>query len=200
MRTHKIEVIALKPTQVTVGMREVADKRRELAHMSKDERHEFLQNRPIPVVLGPEQRHYLIDHHHLARALWDDAFEHAWIEVKAELVHHSLPAFWQEMERRQWVYPHDAHGHVLPVSELPAQVSQLVDDPYRSLAGYLRKAGGFIKSETPFAEFAWANFLRNHVQIPGDDAGFAIAVKQAITLAHSTIAAALPGFTPTKAS
>jgi hypothetical protein len=31
--------------------------------------HRFLQSHPVPVVLGPGGRHYLIDHHHLARAM-----------------------------------------------------------------------------------------------------------------------------------
>jgi hypothetical protein len=29
----------------------------------------FLYNHPVPVVVGPGGRHYLIDHHHLARAM-----------------------------------------------------------------------------------------------------------------------------------
>lgn len=29
----------------------------------------FIYNHPVPVVLGPRAKHYLIDHHHLTRAL-----------------------------------------------------------------------------------------------------------------------------------
>lgn len=31
----------------------------------------FLCSHPVPVVLGPEGRHYLIDHHHLTRAMYE---------------------------------------------------------------------------------------------------------------------------------
>jgi hypothetical protein len=29
----------------------------------------FLQKHPVPVVIGPGGQHYLIDHHHLTRAM-----------------------------------------------------------------------------------------------------------------------------------
>src|SRR5436305_4773273 len=31
------------------------------------------------------------------------------------------------------------------------------DDPYRSLAGEVRRAGGYAKEATPFSEFLWAS-------------------------------------------
>ena len=37
-------------------------------------------------------------------------------------------------------------------------VAELIDDPFRSLAGELRRAGGFAKDTTPFSEFLWADF------------------------------------------
>jgi hypothetical protein len=39
-------------------------------------------------------------------------------------------------------------------------VTELIDDPFRSLAGELRRSGGFAKDTTPFSEFLWADFLR----------------------------------------
>ena len=82
---EKIKVADLHPTQMTVGMREVTDKQKELAKEPRDKRHEYLQRHPIPLVLGPGEKLFLIDHHHLARALWDDDFEHAWAQVVADL-------------------------------------------------------------------------------------------------------------------
>ena len=39
-------------------------------------------------------------------------------------------------------------------------VEDMNDDPYRSLAGALRRRGGFAKDATPFSEFVWADFFR----------------------------------------
>src|SRR3569623_1090051 len=168
---QKIRVADLRPTQMTVGMREVRDKQEELAKESKDHRHEYLEKHPIPLVLGPGGIFHLIDHLHLARALWDDDFEHAWGEVVADLSKLDGAAFWKEMDKRQWVYPHDAQGRIRPCSELPAHVSQLVDDPYRSLAAYARNAGAYQKSTTQFTEFAWANFFRARISIANTSTG-----------------------------
>jgi len=45
-------------------------------------------------------------------------------------------------------------------ADIPKAVSDLVGDPFRSLAGELRLAGGYAKDTTPFSEFLWADFLR----------------------------------------
>ena len=61
-----VAILDLRPTQITVGMREVKAKRKRW----RDEKgEEFLGKHMIPVILGPKDRHYVIDHHHLARAL-----------------------------------------------------------------------------------------------------------------------------------
>ena len=56
----------------------------------------------------------------------------------------------------------------------------LRDDPYRSLAGYVRNAGGFEKTPTAFAEFLWADFFRPRVEIGSTRADFEVAVKKAL--------------------
>jgi hypothetical protein len=42
-------------------------------------------------------------------------------------------------------------------------VADLMYDPYRSLAGALRRTGGFAKDTTPYSEFLWADFLRRRI-------------------------------------
>ncbi len=49
---------------------------------------------------------------------------------------------------------------------LPNDIRGLADDPYRSLAWFVRKAGAFENSEKNFAEFTWANFFRSK-KLPG---------------------------------
>jgi hypothetical protein len=49
---------------------------------------------------------------------------------------------------RGWCRPYDADGRRRDFDDIPRAVSDLVDDPYRSLAGELRQAGGFAKDTT----------------------------------------------------
>jgi len=70
----------------------------------------------------------------------------------------------------------------------------LKDDPFRSLAGELRRAGGFAKDTTPFSEFLWADFLRRHLERRRVKQDFSAAVRQAMKLAKSQDAHYLPGW------
>ena len=50
---------------------EVKAKVESMRHKSKDSLVALLITRPVPIVIGPEGRFYLVDHHHLARAVWE---------------------------------------------------------------------------------------------------------------------------------
>src|SRR5437660_7939363 len=71
-----VPILSLRPTQMTVGMHEVKEKRKRLREYmkqhSKKKQGEFLGRHMIPVVLGRDKQHYVVDHHHLARALHDE--------------------------------------------------------------------------------------------------------------------------------
>src|SRR5262245_53881371 len=157
-----IPVADLRPTQITVGMREVLEKRKRWREMRK--KGEFLGKHMIPVILGPKLRHYVIDHHHLARALHDEDVKNVAVTVVANLSKLETDAFWHVMDNRNWMHPFDAEGRRRSYSDIPKSVSDLIDDPFRSLAGELRRAGGFAKDTTPFSEFLWADFLRRRIK------------------------------------
>ena len=70
----------------------------------------------------------------------------------------------------------------------------LIDDPFRSLAGELRRAGGFAKDTTPFSEFLWADFLRRRVKRKTVETHFEDALEQALVLAKKEEASYLPGW------
>ena len=70
----------------------------------------------------------------------------------------------------------------------------MVDDPYRSLAGELRRAGGFAKEVTPFNEFLWADFLRRRIKHKQADTHPEAALQEALRLAKSDDTAYLPGW------
>jgi hypothetical protein len=193
---HECEISRLRPTQITVGMIEVHDKSRLLAAMTHRERRRFLKEHPIPAVFGSAGNLYLTDHHHLARALWNDGYPSGFFLVEADLSALAPADFWRRMEEHRWVHPVDADGQRHRVARLPKHVKHLVDDPYRSLAGYVRNAGGYEKTPTAFAEFLWADFFRGTIEIGSGQSGFERAVPQAIALAHSVSARNLPGYLP----
>src|SRR5260221_11095016 len=64
-----VPIESLHPTQITVGMREVEERRKRLRKQKPQKIGSFIGRHMIPVVLGPKKRHYVIDHHHLSLAL-----------------------------------------------------------------------------------------------------------------------------------
>ena len=75
-KVHPIPILTLRPTQMTVGMREVKEKRQRFReHKSKKKQEDLIGSHMIPVVEGPDQRYYVVDHHHLARALHDEGIK-----------------------------------------------------------------------------------------------------------------------------
>ena len=148
----------------------------------------------IPSVLGPKGRHYVIDNHHLARALHDDRVEAVLVTVVADLSTLSKASFWRFLDNRSWCHPYDADGRRTDFDAIPAAIAALKDDPYRSLAGELRHAGGYAKDVAPFSEFLWADFLRSRVKPKTIEADFETAVSRALILAKSRAASFLPGW------
>ena len=189
-----IPILDLRPTQMTVGMREVKDKRDHLRKHVAKKIGKYLGSHMIPVVLGPKQRHYIIDHHHLALALHKEGLERVLVSVVANLSALEPDAFWIVLDHHAWVHPYDANGRRRPVADIPKSVADMADDPFRSLAGKLRRAGGFAKDITPFSEFLWADFLRRRLQRKIVEKQFAKATAQAFKLAKSEDANYLPGW------
>ncbi|WP_204272841.1 ParB-like protein, partial [Enterobacter hormaechei] len=87
-----------------------------------------------------------------------------------------------------------ADGVRQPISDLPKSVADLADDPFRSLAGELRRAGGYAKDPTPFAEFLWADFLRRRLKRKLVETDFTAAMREALQLSKTPEAAYLPGW------
>ena len=191
---NPVPLSELRPTQITVGMREVAEKRRTWKTQDDEKGAEFLGKHMIPVILGPKERHYVIDHHHLARALIEEGVEHILVTVVANLKRLEKDAFWIFLDNRGWMHPFDAEGQRRSYEDIPKSVSELVDDPFRSLAGELRRAGGFAKDTTPFSEFLWADFLRRRIKRKTVQDDFSNALEQALRLAKSVDANFLPGW------
>ncbi|MGA3067389.1 MAG: ParB-like protein [Tepidisphaeraceae bacterium] len=195
-RLENVELSKLRPTQMTVGMLQVKSKRKQIRSLEKrpGELVQFILENPIRVVLGPADRAYVIDHHHLALALTREDFQTAPMQIQADFSALSLKPFWKRMQRRKFVHPINAHGRRKSLSDLPRNLNDLKDDPYRSLAGFVREAGGYGKVATPFAEFKWADFFRSRIskKLVRDD--FDKALARAKALSKSKAAARLPGY------
>lgn len=189
-----VSIQSLRPTQITVGFREVFEKRRAFRERTGDEDDTYLGRHMIPTVLGPKGRHYMIDNHHLALALHKEGVQEVLVTVSADLTALSKASFWTFLDNRAWCHPYDGTGRRVDFSDIPSSIDKLSDDPYRSLAGLLRHAGGFAKDITPFSEFLWADFLRGRVKRRSVEKDFSAALRRALALAKSRDAAFLPGW------
>ena len=187
-------LLDLHPTQMTAGFAEVALKRREWDGLSKKDRRQLLASHWFPAVLGPRGRSYIVDHHHLGLALHAEGVASVKLMVLDDLSYLAPTIFWRVMEQRNWVHPFDATGKRRPYTDIPANITDLVDDPHRSLAGMLRSAGGFAKDTSPFAEFLWADYLRPHIPRAQIRKKMDVALREAQGLAKSPLARYLPGW------
>jgi hypothetical protein len=191
---NPIAIKTLRPTQITVGFREVSEKRRQWRDQAGDKGSEFLGKHMVPVVWGPKERHYVVDHHHLCRALYEEGVADILVNVVADLRRLGQREFWTYLDNRAWCHAYDGEGRRRGFDDIPSSISEMTDDPYRSLAGELRRAGGFAKDITPFSEFIWADFLRRRVKPKLLADNFSAALTRALKLAKDEAASYLPGW------
>jgi hypothetical protein len=186
----------MRPTQAAVGLQAVAEKKREMSRMSHDQLKHALEKDPIPVVAGPDGNFYIIDHHHQALAAHDIGRENAFYILKED--YSKLPdmdEFWRRMKGKKWVREFDHLGRPIPIPDgLPKTILGMLDDPYRSLAWFVRQAGGYRKSGVEFAEFLWADFFRTKFPISEVKREMKTTTKKAVVLAHTDAARGLPGW------
>ena len=192
------KVLSLKPTQFAVGMLEVEEKIDIVRSYRKKKRREFLDDNPVPVVVGPDGGLYIIDHHHFLAVCYHLGIEKVRVRVMRDLskTRMSYTQFWKWMFKTRNAYPFCQFGEgPRKAIYLPKDIRGLADDPYRSLAWFVRKAGAFKNSDRNFAEFKWANFFRSRRLLDRyGPTSMARALVQAVALAQSPAAQGLPGF------
>lgn len=223
----QLKINDLSPTQNAVGFDEVNDKVERFSAKSGSALKDYLLVHSIPIVIGNESRFYVIDHHHLANALWkvakgknkaglDTSNATVIVQVMRNWRHLQGYHFWQSMFKARWVHLFDANGGgPISTGNLATQVKDLRNDPYRSLSWYVRKRYGYMKNSEPFAEFLWAEFFRHRILLdPGllkgdvreedfligglpEDARTAL-IDKAWNYTRSPEAAGLPGFLGTR--
>jgi hypothetical protein len=191
---HATPIRKLRPTQMTLGMHEVGKNRKAWGAAKSAKLDVFLERHMVPVVIGPAKELYLIDHHHLARALLDEKVESVFVTIVDDLSMVKGQAFWTYMEFHGWTHPYDGKGRRHDYADLPKSIAEMVDDPYRSLSGELRDAGGYAKDAQPYAEFVWADFLRPLIKAKSIKRDFTAALAVAMRHAKSDEASYLPGW------
>lgn len=194
----KADYETLRPTQFAVGKRAALKKAARIR--DEDEAgtlKEYLKEHLIPVVIR-KNRIYILDHHHMLYGLYLSKVDRSkvYAEVVANWSDLTEVEFQRRMIDKKYFYDHDENGKPgQKLSELPQSISEMKDDPYRSLAYEVREQGGFKKTKIFYAEFAWADFFRTQITKSALKSNFTEALKRALKLAHSEKAKHLPGYT-----
>lgn len=184
----------LRPTQITVGMKEVEKKRKDFAALKPKQRQAFMCEQLFPVVKGLEGNYFILDHHHAALAMLQEGAKTVQAGLVEDLSHLSEGAFWTYLDHLSWMHIYDQKGRKRGFREIPGRLQDLQDDPYRSFAGAVREAGGFCKPPEPFQEFLWANYFREQLAFKSLTRDWDKAVRKGLELARSKDAKHIPGW------
>ena len=136
----------------------------------------------------------MIDRHHLTTALYEEGIAEVPVSVVGNIAGLTFEAFWTTLESRSWTHPFDDKGRRCAFKNMPTSIAYLMDDPFRSLAGAIKRTGGYAKNKEPFSEFRWADFLRDRIDRRLVERDFGRALAVAMNLAQSGEAAGLPGW------
>ena len=192
---YEVNPADMRPTQGVVGFKWVAKKVEKFNDMASKELHKNLEENPAPAVFGPDDSIFILDKHHEFTALVELNIRKAFIEVIADFSKLTWIEFNKRMIKRKWLYFGDRRGAMTyRLKTLPESVTDLRNDPYRALASFLRKAGGFEKTGIPHAEFQWANALRQRVPLSILQGDPDAALAMALDFAESYESRALPGY------
>lgn len=190
----EVPLAELRPTQITVGFKEVAAKRKSWAKLGPAERRKAMDEEFFPAVRGPGKKYFVLDRHHAALALTQDKAECVQVGLVRDLSALSAGNFWVFLDHYSWMHCYDAKGRRRQLDEVPKRFEDMKDDPYRSLAGELRDRGGYSKVDVPFLEFLWANHLRQQIPLRLLDDEPKKALAKALKLASSKECNYLPGW------
>jgi hypothetical protein len=190
----RVKLAQMRPTQFSVGYAEVELKAAEWKKLKKKQRQQELESHVFPAVLGLGGAYYIVDHHHLGIALIEQGMKEVWVTKLDDMSWLDPATFWRTMEFRAWTHPYDHRGRRRDYADMPRKLTRLQNDPYRSLAGLVRTAGGYAKDTAPFSEFIWADFFRPRVGARLIAAERSRATRLGVKLAHSKEARYLPGW------
>lgn len=169
--TCTLHPLNIRPTQFTLGMAEVDCRASYISKLSAEALYQYLNTRPVPLVRGPGGIFYQVDRHHLSCALMastvPDSLKLLHCVVVLDYSHLPAELFWPTMMAGNMVFVENpsSHSFILPAF-LPHHIDELVNDPYRALAYWVRKNGGYAKSLVPYQDSHWADYFRARVPLP----------------------------------
>jgi hypothetical protein len=200
----------LQITQFHYGVPGVISKIKTLEAFNLDELNQYLSKKPIPYVLGPDGRKWIIDRHHFSLSLVQlrKQFLRNGLDLNSILVNYqrvhlkgvknssllTMDEFEEELFRRKLLYPFK-DGIRQPIAKLPKHITGLVPSYYRGLAWLVRKSNAYNKTDIPFAEFYWADYMKEALNFKKEkfsDGKIKKAIKLALTDNSET--RELPGF------
>ena len=150
--SHPVDIAELKPTQMTIGLREVETRAAKLKAPAQEDGEKLVRKHVIPVVKGPKEKYYVIDHHHLCRAMLLAGSTQVSVTVVLNLVRLEKDPFWVFMDNRGLVHPFDDQGKRCDYKDIPKSIEDMTDDPFRSLAGALEKLSRHVEHENQSKE------------------------------------------------
>lgn len=162
----KLLIKDLHPTQFSLSFLEVDHKVNEFLSLLKEGKFDYYQKeKSVPVVKG-KNHYFCIDRHHSIMACHQMGIQEVHCHLIQDWSDLQHDEFWKKMEESNLCFLYDNQNKKQDPEKLKKHVSQLDNDPYRSLAFLLRYNRILTKDETiPFVEFKWAQFLRKYVKI-----------------------------------
>lgn len=196
MTRREVEIAELHPTQLTLGMVEVARRAKRMSALGKRELDDLIEDKAVPCIIGPKGQLYMIDHHHFCRALLLCGRRTALQDVSAtkDWSHLDPRDFWPAMDKQGMCWPIDADGNRRPYARIPNHVRELTDNPWRTLARSVRGKAFRDDDDTPFKEFMWGEYFRTFMSKRLIETDLDLAEDLACKLAELDEAQDLPGF------
>jgi hypothetical protein len=191
----------IHPTQFVVGLKEIEAREPKYRDMKPKKLEREIEENAAPAIRGPNGLLYIVDHHHLAYILIAIGRPMMYVHLIGDWTGRSEAEFENYMAgtlndiAKNHSYLYDQNNVLRPFSSLPGQIDQLADDPYRSLAYFIKKKDCIGDPKQNYAEFAWAQFFRKSINKEEIDNDFNKAVDDACVAAKSPAAkqAHLPG-------
>ncbi len=192
-----VGVLELHPTQLSIGGIEVDLRAENFRKLSANGRQKAIEKHVLPVILGPGNLFYLIDHHHFTAAVAQVLGNRA--QLIGKVLHNwsqkTNADFWESMIQGEYVYLIDENGNgPLPYESLTRYVFDLKNDPLRSLAWGVSKNGGYDETDVSHADFLWAQYFRPNFPADFVTSSFEQAVRDATIAAMLPEASGLPGY------
>ncbi len=193
----KVKIKDLKPTQICVGFAEVWNRIKEFSEETTEERLSYLQQKPVPIVKNLNDDLWMLDRHHRLSALINiDEESEAYCYIVATINTSYYLESLDFLKKKGWLYLYNSKGiGPQPPESLPQKLSDMEDDPYRSLVWKLKEQGYIQRKRfIPYHEFRWSAWLRTRSLPPFNSVNLNPALTTARRLVSSQAARHIEGW------